>query len=165
MEGHRSGATTYPFSSLLKGLINFARQNRSTVKSDKSPNNTWSCDSVNLSLTLDSFSGSQDWQNKNSLSPGVIFTQKFCQIILFETFPGFVPCSLLGSSQTKHSITLHGKALSWYKQGRAGGGGAHAGSENLSETLVSEPDFHESCSQSLRAPFTWVSYYLTGTLN
>lgn len=123
MEGHRSGATTYPFSSLLKGLINFARQNRPTVKSDKSPNNTRSCDSVNLSLTLDSFSGSQDWQYKNSLSPGVIFTQIFCQNILFETFPGFVPCSLLVSSQTKHSITLHEKALSWHKQRRAGGGG------------------------------------------
>lgn len=44
-------------------------------------------------------------------------------------------------------------------------GGVHAGSEILSETLVSELDFHESCSQSFRARFTWVSYYLTGTLN
>lgn len=107
MEGHRSGATTYPFSSLLKGPINFARQNRPTVKSDKSPNNTRSCDSVNLSLTLDPFPGSQDWQKKNLLSLGVIFTQKFCQKILFEIFPGFVPCffASIKSSKTFHHFT------------------------------------------------------------
>ena len=53
--GRRSGTTTYPFSSLLKGLINFSTQNRPTVMNDKSPNNAWSCESVGLSNDLRPF--------------------------------------------------------------------------------------------------------------